>query len=83
MNRSLPFEASLEAIQKEARALLRALERNDVAATVRYQPFDVLDRTSRARLADAQYVIARYYGFKSWASLKDRLMWGPAGKPSL
>jgi hypothetical protein len=78
MYRSLPSDSSLEAIQKEARALLRALEQNDVAATGRYRPFDVLDRTSRVRLADAQYVIARHYGFKGWASLKDRLMWGPA-----
>ena len=74
MDRSLPFDANFDAIQKEARKLLRALQRNDVAATERYRPFDVLDSTSHARLADAQYIIARRYGFRSWAKLKDRLI---------
>jgi hypothetical protein len=71
---TLPFGANLEAIQKEARKLLRALRRNDVAATRRYRPFDFLDGTSHARLADAQYIIARRYGFKSWAKLRDHLL---------
>jgi hypothetical protein len=74
MDRSLPFDANFDAIQKEARKLLRALQRNDVAGTERYRPFDVLDSTSHARLADAQYIIARRYGFRSWAKLKDRLI---------
>jgi len=74
VERSLPYDANFEAIQKEARELLRALRRNDAPATERYRPFDVLDSTSHARLADAQYIVARRYGFRSWASLKDRLV---------
>jgi len=74
MYRALPVGANLEAMQKEARKLLRALQRNDVAATQRYRPFDFLDSTFPARLADAQYIIARRYGFRSWANLKDRLI---------
>jgi hypothetical protein len=73
MHRILPMDANFEAMQKEARTLLRALQRNDVAAAERYRPSDVLESTSHVRLADAQYVIARCYGFRSWASLKDRL----------
>ena len=73
MYRILPVEANFEAMQKEAKELFRALQRNDVAAMERYRPFDFLDGTSHARLADAQYAIARRYGFKSWAKLKDRL----------
>jgi hypothetical protein len=71
--RALPVGANLEAIQKEARKLLRGLRRNDVAATKRYRPFDILECSSHARLADAQYIIARSYGFKSWANLRDHL----------
>lgn len=74
MHRGLPFDANLEAIRKEARALLRALQEDDVAATVRYHPLDVLDITCNARLADALYIVARYYGFRSWADLEDRLI---------
>lgn len=74
MDRTLPFNADFEAIQKEARKLWHALQRNDVAATERYRPFEVLDNTSHARLGDAQYIVARRYGFRSWANLRDRLM---------
>jgi hypothetical protein len=52
--RALPVGANLEAIQKEARELLRALQRKDIAASERYSPFHVLESSSRARLADAQ-----------------------------
>ena len=74
MHRILPFEANSEAIQKEAKTLLRALQRNDVAAIERYRPYDVLDDASHLRLADAQYIIARRYGFRSWAMLKGLLI---------
>jgi len=79
MHRSLPFGANLEAIQKEARTLLRALQRNEVAVLERYHPYDVLDDTSHPRLADAQYLIARRYGFKSWANLKGLLIHSKPG----
>lgn len=74
MDRILPVDANFEAIQREARELFRALQRNDVAALERYRPADVLDSISRTRLADAQYVIARRYGFRSWANLKECLI---------
>jgi len=74
MKRTLRRHADFEAIQKEARKLLRALQQRDAAATERYQPFDILDRTSHARLADAQYIVARRYGFRSWANLREHLI---------
>jgi hypothetical protein len=74
MHRRLPLDANLEAIQREARTLLGALQRNDVAAIERYRPYEVLDSTSHPRLADAQYIIARRYGFRSWANLMGLLI---------
>jgi len=74
MKRTLRLHANFEAIQKEARKLLRALQQKDAVATERYQPFDILDRTSHARLADAQYIIARRYGFRSWSNLREHLI---------
>jgi hypothetical protein len=65
-------KSDFSAAQKEARALLRSLQRRDPVATGRYQEFDAFD-VSPTRLADAQYLVARRYGFKSWAALKSRL----------
>jgi hypothetical protein len=73
MHYSLPDHADLRAIHKEARSLFHALQKKDVAASGRYPVFDVLEGSSHARLADAQYIIARRYGFKSWANLVEGL----------
>ena len=73
MHYNLPRHADLRAIHREARKLFHALERKDVAASGRYDVFDVLEGGSHARLADAQYMIARRYGFKSWAHLTEVL----------
>lgn len=64
--------SDLSAAEKEARALLRSLQRRDPAAAGRYSAFDAAD-VSPTRLADAQYLVARRYGFKSWAALKSFL----------
>jgi hypothetical protein len=74
MHPSLPFDANFEAIRKEARELLRDLKQDNITATVRYRPFDVLDIPSNASLVDAQYVVARHYGFRSWADLENHLI---------
>jgi hypothetical protein len=71
---TLPSHSNFEAIQKEARELFHALQRKDFVAANRYCPFDLLDNPTPARLADAQYIIARRYGFRSWANLKERLL---------
>jgi len=74
MHHSLHSHPNLEAFKKEARKLLHDLEERDVAATYRYRHMELLDGTSHASLADAQYLIARRYGFRSWKKLKDRLV---------
>ena len=54
MSRNLPDRPSLEFLRKEAKALLASLQQRDAAA----------------QLADAQYALARDYGFDSWPKLK-------------
>jgi hypothetical protein len=67
-----PLISSFSAAQKEARTLLRSLQRRDLVTAGRYSAFDAFD-VSPTRLADAQYLVARRYGFKSWAALKSCL----------
>ncbi|MDE3215536.1 MAG: ankyrin repeat domain-containing protein [Gemmatimonadota bacterium] len=68
MSRPLPARPSLEHLRKEAKALLRALAAGDSGAAARFGP----RRGARAprRLSEAQLVIAREYGFRTWAQLK-------------
>lgn len=65
--RRLPARASLEQLQKQAKELLRLHRKGDAGAEERFRPAH--DRT----LADAQFVIAREYGFESWAQLKQHV----------
>jgi hypothetical protein len=70
--RPLPPRPSLEYERKEAKALLRRLRAADPEALARARArlprFDAIDPT-RVRLADAQLIIARDYGFVSWPRL--------------
>ena len=74
MSRTFPPERILEHIQGEARALLHDLRLGDPVAVRAFYLLDCESNSSRARLADAQYIIARKYGFKSWQYLKQRLV---------
>lgn len=65
------LRSDFSAVQKEARALLRSLQRRDPVDAGKYQAFDAFDAPTR--LADAQYLVARRYGFRSWAALKSCL----------
>jgi hypothetical protein len=67
-----PVMSDFSAAQKEARALLHSLQKRDPVAAGRYSAFDAFD-AAPTRLADAQYLVARRYGFKSWAALKSCL----------
>jgi len=69
MARSLNFED----IRKEARELLHDLRRWDAAALRRHYSVDCEAGKFPARLADAQYIVAREYGYRSWQKLKQRL----------
>jgi hypothetical protein len=67
--RPLPPRPNLEFEHKEAKALLRRLRAGDpdslARARARHSAFDV----EHIKLADAQLVIAREYGFTSWPRL--------------
>jgi hypothetical protein len=54
MSRNLPPHPDLDHLRKQAKSLLQDLKRQDPTA----------------KLADAQHVIARDYGFASWPKLK-------------
>ena len=62
-----------EDIRKEARELLHDLLRWDAAALKRHYSVDCEAGKSPARLADAQYIVAREYGYRSWQKLKQRV----------
>lgn len=73
MPRSLPSQRNFEDIRKEARELLHGLRRWDAVALSRHYSLDCEAGRFNARLADAQYIVAREYGYGSWQKLKQRL----------
>jgi hypothetical protein len=73
MCRSLPSGTTLHDIRKEARDLLDALLRREDTALNRYRSFDPFAGRFEARLDEAQYIIAREYGYRSWRRLAERV----------
>lgn len=70
--RPLPSNPSLEFERKAAKALLKSLRAGDSAAIARaHARHDAISASTaaQAKLADAQLVIAREYGFTSWPRL--------------
>jgi len=61
---NLSARLKLEDIQKDARELLHALQQGDPAALSRHYPLDPLAGLVEPRLAEAQYLIAREYGYR-------------------
>src|ERR1700677_4563171 len=68
--RDLPARPNLEHLKKQARQLLRGILQADPSSSNRFHEARVTLSASAARLAQAQLVIAREYGFDSWAKLK-------------
>ena len=71
--RTLPDNPSLAELQEQAKELLECYKAGEPAAVAEVERFE---RNSLARafaLADAQRVLARAYGFSSWAALKDHV----------
>ena len=66
-HRPLPAHADMEQQRKLAKELLAAYKRDDPDARARIRA--QLPDKSRIVLADAQYVLAREYGFASWSVL--------------
>jgi hypothetical protein len=67
----LPENPSLEQLHKQAKELLAQYRDNDPAAIQRFR--SVKPDLITAKLADAQFVLAREYGFESWAKLKHHI----------
>lgn len=79
-SQQLPERAHLEQLKNQAKSLLRAAQANDPAALHRFhalpalagKPLSQAGSTNLA-LHDAQSVIAREYGFKSWKELHEHV----------
>jgi len=68
---SLPERPSLEQLRKQAKELLKGYRADDRTAVARFRshhPRGISEK--QVALADAQLVLAREYGFPSWAKLK-------------
>ncbi|HEY7795778.1 MAG TPA: hypothetical protein VIA10_17365 [Gaiellaceae bacterium] len=66
--RDLPERPSLEHYRREAKELVRAHRAGDAAALARAAATGA--RADRFLLADAQLVLAREHGFRSWPELR-------------
>ena len=71
--KTIPSRATLDDIRKETRDLLHALRRGDPTALRLYHSFDPIAGMLDPRLDDAQYIIARVYGYSSWSKLRAQL----------
>ena len=69
--RTLPARADLEQQRKLAKELIAAVRRGDAEARARIRA--ELPNKSSIALADAQFVLAREYGFESWRALKEHI----------
>jgi ankyrin repeat protein len=69
--RTLHVRADLEQQKKLAKQLLAALRRGDTEAQARVR--DALPDKQRIVLADAQFVLAREYGFANWSALREHI----------
>ncbi|HXI97735.1 MAG TPA: hypothetical protein VNG73_02245, partial [Gemmatimonadaceae bacterium] len=68
---SLPARPSLEQLRKQAKELLKGYRAGDPSAVARFQSHHPRGSSDeRLSLSDAQLVLAREYGFPSWAKLK-------------
>jgi ankyrin repeat protein len=68
-HRSLPRSPDLGHLRDEAKSLKKSCVSGDAGALA-FVDFHLGKTTSDVKLADAQFALARSYGFKSWARLK-------------
>ena len=71
-SRSLPAHPDLAQQKRQAKELLRAFIAADIEAVARVRA--VLPDKEPVALADAQFVLAREYGFASLSSLIDHIV---------
>lgn len=79
-SQQLPEHANLQQLKKQAKTLLQAARAKDPEALQRFQALPTWGRTSASEsssmnlaLHDAQSVLAREYGFKSWKELREHV----------
>src|SRR5262249_32985908 len=75
-SQQLPERANLEQLKKQAKSLLHAARTQDPAALERFRAIFALGRSLNEEtlaLHEAQFVIAREYGFKSWNDLREHV----------
>jgi hypothetical protein len=79
-SQQLPERANLEQLKKQAKSLLHEARAKNPVALRRFQTLPALARKSIAELGamslalhDAQSVIAREYGFKSWNEFREHV----------
>ena len=69
----LPARPSLEQLRKQAKDLLHLVRGGDTTAVQRVRAViptvGTTDTATEPILADAQFVVAREYGFENWAAL--------------
>ena len=70
-SRSLPSRPDLAQQKKQAKELLESFASGDGEARARVR--DALPDKQHITLADAQFVLAREYGFANWAELKQQI----------
>lgn len=68
MSKQLPKSPSLDWLRSEAKSLLKSIKAGDPTILEAIKPFYKLPK--EPKLADAQFVLALYYGFESWPKLK-------------
>lgn len=69
MSKSLPPKPNLEQLKKQAKSLLASFHNNDATAASLFNQHLPLPK-DKIQLSDSQLVLAREYGFSSWAKLK-------------
>lgn len=73
MSLELPAKPNLEHLKKQAKELLSQFQQGDAAAIQRFGSLASSPAPEKAKLADAQHLIAREYGFASWPRLKQQV----------
>ena len=68
--RQLPSQPSIEQLSKQAKELLRSVRAAESKAIAEVRTFEREPDFANFKLADAQRVLARAYGFLSWRQLK-------------
>jgi ankyrin repeat protein len=73
MSLELPAKPNLEHLKKQAKELLSQSQQGDAAAIERFRTLASFHAPESLKLADAQHLIAREYGFASWPKLREHV----------